>query len=916
MVKPMAHMTITPDVVFETLARIPEGYIHRRNFVRRYHNKARSDEAVQRAYELDKIGRVGHFVFDKTRMDEDRTLRIAAWAHPSLPHIQEDGKFLVATIHDRMKARARQFSLADNPAYAHIFNLLEQHDGFLPPQALADHAHDQPIIDNLIHAGGLAALNGYVYDPLRLSLDTIEQISNPLIASMPAIEAVHEADSDELLIPAVIDVTPDSAWDEALQQTGDVVRPDAREGNSQRMRVLARSYIIPAAAKRLELSESTLEAAFHEGKLSPFTDPDGENRLRAADIEHIETDADAYEQIAAYQVMKIRDVAIVTGSNYPNTRKRLARAGISRSTPTWGDVRGRWGMPSTLREFRAMLQAHADTWRADRDARIAEQERILQEQRRLLNEQRDNERRRRSELRAKLVAAFPAWRHEGRADQRIIVHVGPPNSGKTHQALISLAQAENGWYLAPLRLLAFEIFDRLNRQGVLCNLLTGEEFINIPGATITAATIEMFDPRKSGDVVVIDEAQMLADPDRGWAWTRAIMEAQAPEIRVICPPTARTLIEQMASAAAIPYEIVKHERLAPIEVAEKSWSLEKMPPRTILVAFSRQNVLHLKNELERMKRTVSVIYGALPPEVRRKQADRFANGQTDICVATDAVGMGLNLPADYVCFYELEKFDGRKVRSLTSSEVQQIGGRAGRYGLSTVGEVGAMNKRDLKLVNSLFHAPQIVLTHARVAPSVADLEMIPGSLGDKLEQWSSLQSVPESLKSAIKTADLSERIELARMLSDDEIESLGLESAMKLINAPTRQSTRLYWHRCARAILSRRPMPLPDAAPEQVNSSHDLEVTETCVAAADIYLWLSCREEFEVYAPDADQVREDRTDWSERIDDGLRRRLDTARRCRECGKPLPMNFRYSICNDCHFRTMEPEPDDLEYTDLP
>src|SRR5690606_32826223 len=130
-----------------------------------------------------------------------------------------------------------------------------------------------------------------------------------------------------------------------------------------------------------------------------------------------------------------------------------------------------------------------------------------------------------------------------------------------------------------------------------------------------------------------------------------------------------------------------------------------LPPRTILVAFSRQMVLQLKGELERAKRRVSVVYGNLPPEVRRKQADRFANGETEICIATDAVGMGLNLPADYVCFFELEKFDGKQVRYLTPSEVQQIGGRAGRFGLSKAGEIGATNKQDLKLVHQLYYTP-------------------------------------------------------------------------------------------------------------------------------------------------------------------------------------------------------------------
>ena len=91
--------------------------------------------------------------------------------------------------------------------------------------------------------------------------------------------------------------------------------------------------------------------------------------------------------------------------------------------------------------------------------------------------------------------------------------------------------------------LAYEIFDRLNDEGVKCSLLTGEEYIPVEGANITAATIEMFNPVTSGNCVIIDEAQMLADADRGWAWTRAMMESKAPEMHIIGPPTARTLME-------------------------------------------------------------------------------------------------------------------------------------------------------------------------------------------------------------------------------------------------------------------------------------------------------------------------------------------------------------------------------------
>jgi hypothetical protein len=285
------------------------------------------------------------------------------------------------------------------------------------------------------------------------------------------------------------------------------------------------------------------------------------------------------------------------------------------------------------------------------------------------------------------------------------------------------------------------------------------------------------------------------------------MEAQAPDIHVIGPPSARKLIEGLAGAAAISIELVQHERLSPIALAQKPWPLELLPERTILVAFSRRMVLHLKTELEMRKRRVSVVYGNLPPEVRRRQADRFAEGQTEICVATDAVGMGLNLPADQVCFFELEKYDGKAVRFLTPAEVHQIGGRAGRYGLSTVGEIGATTKRGLKMLQSLYAIPPEELTHARVAPVVEDLALLPGSLAHRFAQWAELQSIPEALRNVITPADIDERIALARMLTDAEVEQLGLSVAVRLVNAPTREESRPYWRRCTQAILAEKPLP-------------------------------------------------------------------------------------------------------------
>ena len=655
---------------------------------------------------------------------------------------------------------------------------------------------------------------------------------------------------------------PDSAWELLLALAGEQKRPGSKTPKTARGRLIAHTYTPTSAAKRLGVHVDTIEDAAQEGLLQPITDPEGVVRFSVQEIERVLKDEKHLDVITALEFVDVRALALVLGVDTADLQQQLRRAHLPTREVTWGQVRGRWGLPVRLQPFRETLREKLRERRAAKEA--AEEVRRVEA---------ELARQRRASLRERLVASFPSWRHEGRADQRMVLHIGPPNSGKTHHSLNALAAAGNGWYLAPLRLLAFEVFERLNQRGVRCNLLTGEEFIPIDGATITAATIEMFNPNRSGDCVVIDEAQMLADPDRGWAWTRALMEAQSEAIHVLAPPSGRALIERLARAADIRLTIQRHERLAEIKVADEPWSIRRLPARTILVAFSRQAALRLKNDLERANRSVSIVYGNLPPEVRRKQADRFARGETEICVATDAVGMGLNLPADYVCFYEVQKFDGRQVRVLTPAEVQQIGGRAGRFGLSKAGEVGATSHRDLRLIRQLFAAPAPALARARVAPTVQDLELIPGPLSQRLREWAALRSIPEDLRGAIEVADMGERIELAAMLTDREVNLLGLGSALQLVNAPTRMSSRDYWYECAQSILADRTLPTPPAI-SPLAEDLPLDKLELLISLADIYLWLSQRNEFRASAPDADEVRLMRSMWSDAIDTVLVTHLD------------------------------------------
>lgn len=682
---------------------------------------------------------------------------------------------------------------------------------------------------------------------------------------------------------------PDSDWEYLLAFCGDETKSNQNPNDmSASARVLARSYTVNEASEILNLHKETIKWAVNMDIIPTFEDPYERLRIPVYEVNQILRDKEYYESIAFNERIRLRDLADVCNVNNAQMRKKLKSANLSSTTTQWGDIRGRWDIPHTYQEF---LQQLKELRLAKREDRVEERKRARQEK----NTQKEERR----ILRQRLLSMFPNWQNDSRVVQNILLHVGEPNSGKTYDALQALKSANSGWYLSPLRLLAFEIFDRLNSEGVLCNLLTGEERIDIPGATITAATIEMFNPNNSGECIIVDEAQMLGDPDRGWAWTRAMMEAQAPEIHIIAPLTAKLLIQNLAISAALPYEIIEHQRLTPIEIASEKWTLDRMPSSTILVAFSRRTVLDLKSTLEAMGREVSVIYGALPPEVRRKQADRFANGETEICIATDAVGMGLNLPADHVCFYEIEKYDGRDIRLLTPGEVHQIGGRAGRFGFSEKGLIGSTSTYNLEVLQELFDQDPEPISYARLSPRVEELELIPGHLKDKLQAWSELQLIPKSLRSLLRTADLNERIELAAMLSSDEIDILGLERAVQLTNAPTRKNTRDYWRDCATAIINNTEMPFPPTPPAEINNEFDLDKTEAAISCADIYLWLGNRDEFLNNAPFELEVRALRKDWSLTIHEALLNKVNTKKRCPNCGKTLPLRYRYRLCNDCH-----------------
>ncbi|OCK80145.1 P-loop containing nucleoside triphosphate hydrolase protein [Lepidopterella palustris CBS 459.81] len=265
------------------------------------------------------------------------------------------------------------------------------------------------------------------------------------------------------------------------------------------------------------------------------------------------------------------------------------------------------------------------------------------------------------------------------------LHVGPTNSGKTYHALKRLEQAETGVYAGPLRLLAHEIYTRMNAIGKPCSLVTGEERRLSEGEQkLWSCTVEMTPVNTEVEVAVIDEIQMINNHERGWAWTQAFLGVRAKEVHLCGEERTVPLIQEMTAAIGDKLIIHKYERLSPLKMMAKSLEgdLNKLEKGDCVVSFSVMGIHALRKQIEKNTgRKVAIIYGSLPPETRAQQARLFndPDNDYDFLVASDAIGMGLNLSIKRVIFESSQKNNGHKTVPLMISEVKQIGGRAGRY---------------------------------------------------------------------------------------------------------------------------------------------------------------------------------------------------------------------------------------------
>ncbi|MEA3499117.1 MAG: helicase-related protein [Campylobacterota bacterium] len=383
-------------------------------------------------------------------------------------------------------------------------------------------------------------------------------------------------------------------------------------------------------------------------------------------------------------------------------------------------------------------------------------------------------------LNCDIKALYPLARELNR---KLYFYVGPTNSGKTHKAMQEMISADTGTYLAPLRLLALENYESLISNNTPASLVTGEEEIFDEDAGHICSTIEMINFNLEVDVCVIDEVQMLADEDRGWAWVNAILGSPASKVIMTGSVNALDIVKKIASYLGEELEIVRFKRKNPLQVLEKQISLRDIEPSTALIAFSRKDVLALKSKLSKYHK-VSVLYGNLSPEVRKEEAKRFRNGDSDILVATDAIAMGLNLPIKTLLFTTDTKFDGISKRKLLPNEVIQIAGRAGRYGHHEIGHIGGTTGTVLKHIEHMFTSPMpTIKPPVKVKATASQVEELSVHLNTKsLTKILKYFSKHMKYDGPFEAVNIKTMIELAAML--DQKKSLSLEDKYMLSSAP------------------------------------------------------------------------------------------------------------------------------------
>eukprot|EP01135_Chromosphaera_perkinsii_P008008 Nk52_evm80s1073 gene=Nk52_evmTU80s1073 len=467
-------------------------------------------------------------------------------------------------------------------------------------------------------------------------------------------------------------------------------------------------------------------------------------------------------------------------------------------------------------------------------------------------------------------------------NRKFIFHMGPTNSGKTHHAFQRFLTSETGSYLGPLRLLAWEIGAKAIQEGVACDVITGEEKRLAYGtvrARHMACTMEMMNPNKRVEVGVIDEIQMLCDESRGDAWVNALMGMPADEIHLCGEPRTLPVILRLLNMTgeAKNLEVKEYRRLSELNVSKTIFpfptqmhkgAVEEDMMKAVdirkgdcFVCFNIREIYRVKELIEKHKGMNCItIYGSLPPETRILAARKFndPDNNFNVLVATDAIGLGLNLNIQRVIFTTVKKFDVAEscLVNIDSPHCKQIAGRAGRFSSEfSAGEVSAMGNNDLKFIRNVMNNPLQEVLKCHVGPSKNVLSMI-DSQAKAVEEVLSIFKTLRSRKTHGKKTDLENfflpahgqiREETENILSEHTIRPSLLFELMKVPFKVKKgnmlEKQKLFVVMFVEAILYDLEVtlkPFLDHFP--IVEPHDrpaVQFLEVAHQQLDIYLWLS-----------------------------------------------------------------------------
>lgn len=469
-------------------------------------------------------------------------------------------------------------------------------------------------------------------------------------------------------------------------------------------------------------------------------------------------------------------------------------------------------------------------------------------------------------------------------ERRFIIHVGGTNTGKTYQSLNRLAQANSGVYLAPLRLLALEVQESMLSRGVNCSMLTGEEEDIRPGATHIASTVEKLDPNRCYEMAVVDECQMIADSARGFAWTRAILGCCAGEIHLCTAPEGVEILKRLIESCGESCEVVSHTRMADLTLVNTPVSLSDAQEGDAFIAFSKRRVLQLAEQLRQMGIQPSVIYGALPYATRKMQMERFLSGESKVLVATDAIGMGLNLPIRRIIFTCDRKFDGKHHRPLYPAEIRQIGGRAGRFGVYDEGFVTALMDSEILWEGFYAHTEPIQKAMLGFSDLVLRVEH---DLLEVLQVWNRIPAIEPYQKMPIDRYILILKTleENALMLSKEE----SLRAATIPFDERDEELMDYFLLYCEQYLL-KKTITMPH------RTKPSLDGLELYSQLLDLY-YSFCRA---FHQPvNLDWLHTEKENTALQINELLLQELaQKGHSCKICHAPMPLDSHYRICYKC------------------